>query len=143
VRALDLSGCERVILSACGSGAPYVDRTRVAPSLSDAFLDSGAGAVIHTFLDVREDEAVAFTRPLLAALDATDSPVTALNRARRESIARAGRAGEPAAWAMWSVAVRGAPGRAHPDERPETARRSDYSTTKRRLAMRTPSTSPR
>ncbi|UCF06074.1 MAG: CHAT domain-containing protein [bacterium] len=57
IRAADLSTCDIVVLSGCSSGAPYVGASNVGPSLGDAFLDAGAGAVVQTFWDIRDDEA--------------------------------------------------------------------------------------
>jgi CHAT domain-containing protein len=57
IRTADFSQCELVVLSGCSSGAPYVNDRNAGPSLGDAFLDAGAGAVIQTFWDVKDDEA--------------------------------------------------------------------------------------
>ena len=112
VRSLDLSECELVVLSACASGAPYVEGERVAPSMGDAFLDAGARAVVQTFLPVRDADAIRFAARFLSTWEGgREDVVTALNRARREDVAASGHAGDPAAWATWSASVRGIPRR--------------------------------
>ena len=110
VRSLDLSGCELSVLSACASGAPYVERGRVAPSLGDAFLDAGARAVVQTFLPLSDADASRFATRFLTRWDGgREDVVRALNLARREDLIGTGRAVDPAAWATWSVSVRGVP----------------------------------
>ncbi len=48
ILALDLRGCNEVVLAGCSSGAPYVDGSRVAPGFGEAFLDAGAALVHQT-----------------------------------------------------------------------------------------------
>jgi hypothetical protein len=111
VRSLDLSGCELSVLSACASGAPYVERERVAPSMGDAFLDAGARAVVQTFLPLSDADASPFATRFLTRWDGgREDVVRALNRARREDLVGTSRAADPAAWATWSVSVREVPG---------------------------------
>ncbi len=58
VRRADLSGCDTVVLSGCDTGAPVSVRDgAAAPTLAEAFLDAGAGAVVQTFWPVRDDAA--------------------------------------------------------------------------------------
>lgn len=57
IRLADLRKNNIVVLSGCASGAPYKAARSQAPGLGDVFLDAGAGVVIHTFWDVRDDTA--------------------------------------------------------------------------------------
>lgn len=61
VRSADLHRCRLVVLSGCGSGAPFADGVITAPSLGDAFLDAGAGAALQTFWRIRDERP--FFRP--------------------------------------------------------------------------------
>ncbi len=58
IRAADLGGCGLVVLSGCSSGTPYLRPETEGPSLGDAFLDAGAGAIIQTFWDVTDEDAM-------------------------------------------------------------------------------------
>ncbi len=60
IRSANLSGCGLVVLSGCSSGVPYTKSHFLAPSLCDAFLDSGAHVVFHTLLDIPDEAATYF-----------------------------------------------------------------------------------
>jgi len=107
IRATDLRGCELVVLSACASGAPYVaSGNRLGPSMGDAFLDAGAGAVVQTFWPVADADARRFVERFIATWKPGSDPVAALADARRAAL----RAGEPPrVWAAWSIHLAGAP----------------------------------
>ena len=85
IRKADLSGCGLVVLSGCGTGAAYTSANTAAPSLSDAFLDAGARAVVHTRWRVLDDEAYQLTQDFLARWARGQSVVVALNAARRDA----------------------------------------------------------
>lgn len=108
VRALDLSGCDLVVLSACASGAPDLSAKRVGPSLADAFLDAGAAAVVQATRPVGDLEARQFMTGFLQAAENYDV-VSALGRARRAALHDGPGARDPAAWAAWTVGILGYP----------------------------------
>jgi hypothetical protein len=54
IRAADLHKCRVVVLSGCSSGAPTLMQQNSVPGLGEIFLDSGAGATIQTFWDIRD-----------------------------------------------------------------------------------------
>ncbi|NIO29195.1 MAG: CHAT domain-containing protein [Candidatus Latescibacteria bacterium] len=104
IRATDLSNCNIVVLSGCSSGAPYVEARSVGPSLGDAFLDAGAGAVVQTFWDVRDDEA----RKLMTSYIQTwgspgISKIRALCNAKRMALQPPEGARYPFWWASYSI----------------------------------------
>jgi CHAT domain-containing protein len=105
VRNASFRGTRLVVLSGCGSGAPWVG-TVMAPGLGDAFLDAGAAAVLQTRWEIEDafarDLVTEFTRRFAEGQD----PVTALNAVKREARHR-GMA--PFHWASYSI-VLGGPG---------------------------------
>ncbi len=106
IRAADLGKCDIVILSGCSSGAPYVGTSNVGPSLGDAFLDAGAGAVVQTFWDIRDDEA----RRLMTSYvqtwgDAGASKIHTLCNARRVAIRGPLGIRHPFNWASYSIKI--------------------------------------
>jgi tetratricopeptide (TPR) repeat protein len=104
IRAADLSGCGLVVLSGCASGALYVGLHNTAPSLGDAFLDSGAGAVVQTFWDVRDDQAQQLMSSFVRRWDGTSAgAIHALGEARREAMIGPDGVRHPFAWAAYSV----------------------------------------
>jgi CHAT domain-containing protein len=109
VRALDLSGCDLVVLSACASGAPDLSAKRVAPSFGDAFLDAGARATLQTLWPVADDQARAFVTGFLRASAGGLDPVRALGETRRAALADAEGRRHPSVWAAWSVGIVGFP----------------------------------
>ncbi len=58
ILAADLRGCQLVVLSGCSSGTPYVEGSRVAPGLGDAFLDAGCRTTVQTFWRVNDNIAM-------------------------------------------------------------------------------------
>ena len=100
IHALDLSACRLAVLASCSSGAPYRLALRPGPSLGDAFLDAGAGAVVQSFWDVGDEEARSFMKAFLSTWREDGSDVAALNRARRQ-VMRTG--ASPRVWAAWSL----------------------------------------
>lgn len=102
IRSADFSGCDLVVLSGCSSGDPYVGRSTSAPSLSDAFLDAGAGAVVQTFWDIRDDDARAVMSLFLDMWMGKEMKIQeALSAARRQLVAEGGH--PPSTWAAYSV----------------------------------------
>jgi CHAT domain-containing protein len=106
-RSVDLSGCELAVLSSCASGQPYVFGGRTGPSMSDALLDAGANAVIHTRWQVR-DERAAIVAPRLAEawLEGHGDPVAAWCASRRSMLGSAPAWRHPFEWAAWSLTQR-------------------------------------
>ena len=102
IRALDLSACRLAVLASCASGAPYRSAVRPGPSLGDAFLDSGAAAVVRSFWDVGDVETRDFMRVFLANWRADQPDAVSLGKARRE-VMRSPRGASPRVWAVWSV----------------------------------------
>jgi CHAT domain-containing protein len=106
VRTADLRRVDIAVLSGCSTGAPYVTAGIAGPGFGDAFLDAGAGAVVQTFWDVRDDTA----RDLMTSyfwLWHKDgmSCVEALNEARRRAFEGA-KTGDPAfAWASYAIKI--------------------------------------
>jgi hypothetical protein len=106
VRETDLTGCDLVVLSGCSSGAPYVGRHNTGPSLGDAFLDSGAAAVIQTFWDVRDDQAKELMTSFATRWDGTREGVTrALCDVRREAMMGPNGIRHPFLWSAYSVKI--------------------------------------
>jgi CHAT domain-containing protein len=108
IRAAKLQRCRLVVLASCASGAPYVSGRAWAPSLGDAFLDAGAGAVLQTLWRVRDVDAAGIpTRFLAAWVAGTCDPVAALAAARRAAITGAdGRPRHPFGWAAYVLELR-------------------------------------
>ena len=105
IRAADFGGCRLVVLSGCASGAPYLLTDAVAPSFGDAFLDAGAGAVIHTFWTVRDDAAEGLMHRFAERWAGEgQTPVQALCGARRELLRK--RIPHPFVWASYSITLR-------------------------------------
>jgi hypothetical protein len=102
VRAMDLSACRLAVLASCSSGAPYRSAVHPGPSLSDAFLDSGAAAVIRSSWDVGDAETREFMQTFLAGWRDEDDVAASLSRARRQVMASPEGA-SPRVWAAWSV----------------------------------------
>jgi tetratricopeptide (TPR) repeat protein len=108
VRSADLSRCEVVVLSGCSSGTPYVGRRNTAPSFGDAFLDAGAGAVVQTYWDVRDDRARDLMEAFVSRWDGSSaSVVKALCDARREAMQGPDGIRHPFSWAAYSVQING------------------------------------
>lgn len=106
IRAADFGKCRIVILSGCSSGAPYLETRIAGPSLGDAFLDAGAGAVVHTFWDVLDIDA---RRLMTAYIRTWASPgfsnIHALCNVRRRAFRSSGGARHPFGWASYSIKV--------------------------------------
>ncbi len=104
IRASDLSRSELVILSSCASGAPYCEDTDAGPSLGDAFLDAGSGAVVQTFWDVRDSDATEFMKSFVRDWKREGrDPVHSLCEEKRELIRREGVDSHPFRWAAYSI----------------------------------------
>lgn len=103
ILAADLSNCDLVVLSGCSSGATYVEPHAVAPSLGEAFLDAGAGAVVHTAWDVSDEHAAALMREFVQAWIESADPIAALGEARRRL--RGARGTHPHYEAAYSIVV--------------------------------------
>jgi tetratricopeptide (TPR) repeat protein len=102
VHSLDLSACRLAVLASCSSGAAYRSAIRPGPSLADAFLDSGAGAVVRSFWDVGDAESRFFMKSFLSTWREDGDDGAALGRARRQVMATPEGA-SPRVWAAWSV----------------------------------------
>jgi hypothetical protein len=104
IRTADLSDCSLVVLSGCSSGEPYVEIRNTGPSLGDAFLDAGAGAVVQTFWDVRDDEA---RRLMTSYVQSWGSPglhkIRALCESRRRMIPSQADSSLSFGWASYSI----------------------------------------
>jgi CHAT domain-containing protein len=107
IRRADLSRCELVVLSGCGSGAPFVDLSTDAASLGESFLDAGAHAVVHTAWAVRDDDASRLMESFVRHWRERGlGPVQALNAAKREAAADSTRnIVDPASWGAFSIAL--------------------------------------
>lgn len=84
ILALDLSGCELVVLSGCSSGTPYVTGARTAPAFGDVFLDAGARSAVQTLWRV-DDEAIVPVMEAFVEDVADDAGVWNLARALRRA----------------------------------------------------------
>jgi CHAT domain-containing protein len=102
IRGVDLSKCRLVVLSGCGSGRAYVATKSSCPSLAEVLVDAGARAVVHTYDDVRDEDAEALMSGFLDALRGDPDPVHALAVAQRAAYA-AGR--PPSKWATYSITL--------------------------------------
>lgn len=103
IRTADLGRCNLVVISGCSSGVPYVEIHTNGPSLGDAFLDSGAGAVIQTFWDVRDDAARVLMTRFVKLSDGMRSPIQAICEARREAMRGLEGMCHPSNWASYSI----------------------------------------
>lgn len=104
IHSLDLSGCRLVVLASCASGAPYRLAVHPGPGLGDAFLDSGARAVVQSFWNVGDEDTREFMKRFLATWRADGDDDAALADARRAAMATPAGA-SPRVWAAWSVQV--------------------------------------
>jgi CHAT domain-containing protein len=106
IRAADLRRCDLVVLSGCSSGLQYIAAMGAAPSLGDAFLDAGAGAVIHTFWDITDDDArrigAAFTEEWKSA---KKNEIRAIADARRARVRGPKGVRHPFFWASYAITV--------------------------------------
>lgn len=108
IRSADLCACDIAILSGCSSGVPYITTRSAGPSLGDAFLDAGVGAVVQTFWDVRDDEA----RELMTAFvrmwnDPGASKIHSLCEARRRFLSKTTNNRQSFSWASYAIKIRG------------------------------------
>jgi CHAT domain-containing protein/lipopolysaccharide biosynthesis regulator YciM len=104
IRAADFRQCDLVVLSGCSSGAPYVNARNTGPSLGDAFLDAGAGAVIQTFWDVKDDDAEQLMTLFIPAWRSRESThIQALCDARRTIIRQSGGIHHLSRWAPFFI----------------------------------------
>lgn len=108
VRGASFRRCGLVVLSGCQTGAPYESPGSIGPSLGDAFVDAGAGAVIDTSWPVRDQEAQRLMRGFLEASDRGASPIQALRAARQAARLAQGRGEAEGVWAAYSITL-GAP----------------------------------
>lgn len=104
IRSADLTGCEIVVLSGCGSGAPYIESHVVGPSLADAFLDAGAGAVVQTFWNIRDEDARDFMSEYVRVWnDPQSSKVHSLCEIKRRRLEGEHGIRHPSHWAAYSI----------------------------------------
>lgn len=106
IRAADLRACRVVVLSGCSSGSPYITSKGVAPSLGDAFLDAGAGAVVHTFWDVTDEDARRMGTSFIKGWKtANKGEIHALSEARRAELRGPTGIRHPCRWANYAITV--------------------------------------
>jgi hypothetical protein len=104
IRKARLHECELVALASCGSGASYLTGESASPSLAEAFADAGAGCVVQTFWEVRDEDARRLmTRFWRAWAAEGKSPIEALGDARREAIRYGDEIRHPFSWATYSL----------------------------------------
>jgi CHAT domain-containing protein len=104
VRSADLSRCQLVVLSSCGSGASYLSGRLSAPSLAEAFLQAGARAVISTSWSVADDDGSRVMHAFAEKYASSKDPISALGEARRQLIKDEA---PPHVWAAYSILVAG------------------------------------
>ncbi len=102
VRGLDLSGTRLVVLSSCGSGGFYATASFRAPTIAEAFIDSGAELVVQTFWQVQDEFATVFAERMLSN-PATVS-VSTICEERRKLLNDPDSA-HPSHWANYSAIV--------------------------------------
>ena len=104
IRGADLGGCDIVVLSGCSSGVPYVEHHTAGPSLGDAFLDAGTGAVVHTFWNVTDRDARRIGTGFIGAWEKDGaSMVQALCEARRNEMRGPRGIRHPSCWASYAI----------------------------------------
>ncbi len=104
IRLADLGGCEIVVLSSCSSGTPYVQHNTFGPGLGDAFLDAGAGAVVHTFWNVKDEDARRIGTRFVGSWKRDGTPaVRALSDVRREEMRGPEGIRHPSYWAAYAI----------------------------------------
>lgn len=104
IRSADLGRCGLVVLSGCSSGVPYVEARTEGPSLGDAFLDAGAGAVIQTFWDVRDDTARDLMTSFVRQSNGTRlSKIRSLCETKRRAMLDPDGFRHPAVWASFAI----------------------------------------
>jgi CHAT domain-containing protein len=110
VLGADLSRCELVVLSGCATGVPALWGSSAGPSLAEAFLDAGAGAVIHTAWPVRDDHAEATMAAFIRSWKKHGQPpAAALCEARRRLAANGHGFRHPASWAAYRISLKASP----------------------------------
>lgn len=98
--------CDAVFLSACATGAPFVDGPATAPSLGDAFLDAGAAAAVQTLWQVRDQQnPVRPERMLITWHRGQDDVTTAVADELRRAMHGPRGVRHPFSWAAWTVNV--------------------------------------
>jgi hypothetical protein len=106
VREADLSRCRVVVLSGCSSGSPYLAGGGAAPTLADAFLDAGAEAVVHTFWEVKDEDARRTGTGFMTRwTEANTSAVHALAERRRGELRGPRGIRHPSSWASYAITV--------------------------------------
>jgi len=104
IRAADFSRCNAVVLNQCSSGKPYLGARNTSPGLASAFLDSGAGTVVQTFWNVRDDYAGTFMASIISDLESSSLDlVRALCRAKRARMSQESGIRHPFLWAPYTI----------------------------------------
>jgi CHAT domain-containing protein len=104
IRAADFSRCNAVVLNQCSSGKPYLGARNSSPGLASAFLDSGAGTVVQTLWNVRDDYAGAFMPSIISDLESSSLElVRALCRAKRARMISESGIRHPFLWAPYTI----------------------------------------
>jgi tetratricopeptide (TPR) repeat protein len=104
ILSADLSNCGTVVLPSCQSGKGFVGTRNSSPGLGTAFLDSGAGTVVQTFWNVRDEDARQFMTLLGRDLAASPAElIRALSDARREYMRCDNCVRHPFSWAPYSI----------------------------------------
>ncbi|MEZ5063762.1 MAG: CHAT domain-containing protein [bacterium] len=101
VRAAAFDATKLVVLAGCSSGPPWSGAV-AAPGLGEAFLDSGAQAVVETRWEIDDAIAHALVTQFMQLRAEGEEPVRALNAVRRT----ANREGvSPFDWAAYSIVL--------------------------------------
>jgi len=107
IEALDLSGCELVVLAACETGAGRTSPGEGPLSLARSFLVAGSGAVAVTLWDIGDIPSAFFARSFHELLLAGKSPPEALRGAQLACLnSQDPHLRDPRVWASFEVIVR-------------------------------------
>jgi len=103
----DLNRCDLAVIAACGSGAPYVAGSLVAPGLGEAFLDAGAAGLVQTLWAVDDGTSLDFMTGYLGSPDGGEGAFRRLCSSQREFIAGKGIVGHPYSWGPYEPVTTG------------------------------------
>jgi tetratricopeptide (TPR) repeat protein len=104
IRGADFTLCNAVVLNQCSSGKAYLGSHNKSPGLSSAFLDAGAGSVIQTLWNIRDDEAGEFMPSIVPELGSSPVDlVRAVSRAKRSRMQGPSGVRHPFAWAPYTI----------------------------------------
>lgn len=108
ILAARFDGCGLVVLSGCASGKAFQGEHAAVPSLGAAFSSAGAGCVVQTFWDVRDEDAGKLMDPFLRVWAGRQAdPVRALAGAQRRFLSLGSDAyRHPFSWGAYSALIR-------------------------------------